>query len=201
MLTKKPNINIETCTHIKAAGGPCNSPALRGEHLCYFHTRVIKGVASRADSIIDVDAIMETPEALQLAIMKVYNNIMRHKIDLKTGTLLIRTLRIAALNVKYVNFDKHRDQMVREIPDYDAQYLKENPEAAEVPVRVPPFGGPAGITYPETSDSQVKDFRATFARARNGSVDDMNHLINHLSSKLPKKTGLESLLDLKRTFG
>jgi hypothetical protein len=44
------------------------------------------------------------------------------------------------MNVKYVNFDKHRDQMVREVPDYDAQYLKENPEATEVPVRVPPFG-------------------------------------------------------------
>jgi hypothetical protein len=76
---------------------------------------------------------------------------------------------IAAMNVKFVNFDKRRDQMVREVPDYDAQYLKENPEATEVPVRAPAFAGPAGITYPETSDSTVKDFRATFARARNGS--------------------------------
>ncbi len=201
MQRQKPNINIETCTHIKAAGGRCNSAALRGEHFCYFHTRVIKGVACRADSIIDIDSIMESPEAIQLSIMKVYDNIMRHKIDLKTGTLLIRILRVAAMNVKYVNFDKHRDQMVREVPDYDAQYLKENPEATEVPVRIPPFAAPVGITYPETSDSQVKDFRATFARARNGSVDDMTHLINHLSSKLPKKTGLETLMDLKRTFG
>ena len=28
----------------------------------------------------------------------------------------------------------------------------------------------------------------------------MNDLINHLSSEVPKKTGLEPLLDLKRTF-
>ena len=165
MHPNKSNINIDICTHIKAAGGRCGSPALRGEHFCYFHTRVIKGVASRTDSITDADAIMESPEAIQLTIMKVYHNIARHKIDLKTGTLLIRILRLAASNAKYVNFDRRRDEMVREVPDYNAQYFKEYPEATEVPVRTPAFAGPSGITYPETSDSKIKDFRATFARA------------------------------------
>src|SRR5271166_6951666 len=40
------NKNTRTCTHIKVNGVPCGSPALRGEAFCYFHQRMIRGVAT-----------------------------------------------------------------------------------------------------------------------------------------------------------
>jgi hypothetical protein len=39
-------IQCKRCTHIKVTGHRCGSPALRGEHFCYFHARMIKGVRS-----------------------------------------------------------------------------------------------------------------------------------------------------------
>jgi hypothetical protein len=36
--------NGRSCTHIKASGVRCNSPALRGEQFCYFHQNAHRGV-------------------------------------------------------------------------------------------------------------------------------------------------------------
>jgi hypothetical protein len=143
-----PHPNVRKCTHIKAAGQRCGSPALRGEFFCYFHTRVIKGVQQRVDMLLHPMALLEDHEAIQLSIMHVVDGLVKGTLELPRARLILQALRIAARNAKEVRFDDcyYRDNeqpMVREVPDYAQQYLFEHPEfgpaltqcGADTPVR------------------------------------------------------------------
>jgi len=138
-LPKRPNV----CTHIKAAGQRCGSPALRGEFFCYFHTRIIKGVQQRVDMRLDSMALLEDCESIQLSLMYVVDGLVKGTLDPNRAKLIIQALRIAARNAKNVRFDdqlyKPTDPpMVREIPDYARQYQIEHPadpRSADAPVR------------------------------------------------------------------
>ena len=125
---KRPKV----CTHIKAAGQRCGSPALRGEFFCYFHTRVIKGVQQRVDMQLHSMALLEDCESIQLSIMHVVDGLIKGTLDPTRARLIIQALRIAARNAKNVRFDTKRESekqsMVREVPDYAQQYLIEHPE-------------------------------------------------------------------------
>jgi hypothetical protein len=128
-----PHPNVRFCTHIKAAGQRCGSPALRGEFFCYFHTRVIKGVQQRVDMQLHSIALLEDPEAVQLSLMHVVDGLLKGTLELPRARLMIQALRIAARNVKEVRFDacyydEDEQKMVREVPDYARQYLIEHPE-------------------------------------------------------------------------
>ena len=126
---KRPSL----CTHIKAAGQRCGSPALRGEFFCYFHTRVIKGVQQRVDMRLDSMALLEDCESIQLSLMHVVDGLVKGTLEPTRAKLIIQALRIAARNAKNVRFDdclyKPTDPpMVREVPDYARQYQIEHPE-------------------------------------------------------------------------
>jgi len=128
-IPKRPTL----CTHIKAAGQRCGSPALRGEFFCYFHTRIIKGVQQRVDMCLHSMALLEDCESIQLSLMHVVDGLVKGTLDPNRAKLIIQALRIAARNAKNVRFDdclyKPTDPpMVREIPDYARQYQIEHPE-------------------------------------------------------------------------
>ncbi len=127
-LPKRPNV----CTHIKAAGQRCGSPALRGEFFCYFHTRIIKGVQQRVDMRLHSMALLEDCESIQLSLMHVVDGLMKGTLDPARAKLIIQALRIAARNAKNVRFDDSlykptEPPMVREVPDYARQYQIEHP--------------------------------------------------------------------------
>ncbi len=131
---KRPNL----CTHIKAAGQRCGSPALRGEFFCYFHTRIIKGVQQRVDMRLHSMALLEDCESIQLSLMHVVDGLVKGTLEPNRAKLIIQALRIAARNAKNVRFDdclyKPTDPpMVREVPDYARQYQIEHPELAQSP--------------------------------------------------------------------
>jgi len=136
---KRPSV----CTHIKAAGQRCGSPALRGEFFCYFHTRIIKGVQQRVDMRLDSMALLEDCESIQLSLMHVVDGLVKGTLDTNRAKLIIQALRIAARNAKNVRFDDHlykptEPPMVREIPDYARQYQIEHPSdpcSADTPAR------------------------------------------------------------------
>ena len=144
---KRPNL----CTHIKAAGQRCGSPALRGEFFCYFHTRIIKGVQQRVDMRLHSMALLEDCESIQLSLMHVVDGLAKGTLEPTRAKLIIQALRIAARNAKNVRFDdslyKPTDPpMVREVPDYARQYRIEHPAdpcsadipapcSADIPVR------------------------------------------------------------------
>jgi hypothetical protein len=135
-MTLPAHPNVRKCTHIKATGQQCGSPALRGEFFCYFHTRVIKGVQQRVDMQLHSMALLEDCEAIQLSIMHVVDGLVKGTLEPTRARLIIQALRIAARNAKNVRFDQcyyeaDEQEMVRQVPDYARQYLIEHPEIGE----------------------------------------------------------------------
>jgi hypothetical protein len=114
------NASVKTCTHIKATGHTCGSPALRGERFCYFHERMIHGVPTPPKQRVHPMALIENEEGIQVALMETINAIVRNTIDLKRATLILRALSIAAHNARRVRFDRQESTMVRTIPHYPA---------------------------------------------------------------------------------
>ena len=112
------NPNVKICTHIKVTGHPCGSPALRDQRFCYFHQRVIRGVRTPPKSRIHPIALLESAEAIQVALMETINAIVRNQIDLPRANLILRALNIAVRNSHRVRFDRCESEMVRAIPDY-----------------------------------------------------------------------------------
>jgi hypothetical protein len=112
------NPRIRLCTHIKVNGVPCYSPALRGEVFCYFHQRMIRGVATPPKSRLHPIAIIENSEGIQASLMEVINALARNTIDTRRAQLILRALHIAVKNAPRVRFDLFEDRMVRETPDF-----------------------------------------------------------------------------------
>jgi hypothetical protein len=119
-LNKPLNKNTRTCTHIKVNGVPCGSPALRGEAFCYFHQRMIRGVATPPKSRLHPIALIEDEEGIQASLMEVINALVRNTIDFKRAQLILRALHIAVKNSPRVHFRVHGAEMVREVPEYPA---------------------------------------------------------------------------------
>src|SRR5579864_3531318 len=65
--------NVRNCTHIKVTGVRCGSPAMRGEQFCYFHQRMMRGVATPPQARLHPIAILENEEAIQASLMEVIN--------------------------------------------------------------------------------------------------------------------------------
>src|SRR5579864_8220467 len=108
--------NDRSCTHIKASGVRCNSPALRGEQFCYFHQNAHRGVRRPPQSRLHPIAMIEDEESIQFALMEVINALMRNTIDVKRATLIIRALHIAVKNAPRVKFGIQ--EPVTKIPEY-----------------------------------------------------------------------------------
>ncbi len=123
------NKNTRVCTHIKVNGVRCGSPALRGEVFCYFHQRLIRGVATPPKSRLHPIAQIEDEESIQASLMEIINALVRNTIDLKRAQLILRALQIASRNAPRVHYSVHGQHMVREIPDYPAAPAVQEPPA------------------------------------------------------------------------
>lgn len=106
------------CTHIKVNGIRCGSPALRSEHFCYFHQRMIRGVSTPPQSRLHPMAFLEDEESIQASLMEVINALVRNTIDLRRAQLILRALHIAARNAPRANFERLQYKMVNEVPQY-----------------------------------------------------------------------------------
>jgi hypothetical protein len=111
--------NVRNCTHIKVDGVLCGSPAIRGEQFCYFHQRMVRGVRTPRNSRLHPIAMLESPEAIQAALMEVINALARNQIDVKRAELILRALHIAVKNARNVHFGLHSNSMVKHIPEYE----------------------------------------------------------------------------------
>jgi hypothetical protein len=128
--------NVKVCTHIKVTGVRCGSPALRGEQFCYFHQRMIRGVATPPNARLHPIALIENEEAIQASLMEVINALARNTIDFKRAELILRALHIAVRNARRVRFNLRENEMVREVPTYPAPPKPAQPAATEPPVEV-----------------------------------------------------------------
>jgi hypothetical protein len=188
------------CTYIRVTGHACKSPALKEKNFCYFHERVIRGVAMPIGSRIDPMFILESRESIQYAIMEIMNAIDTGTMEHKTASLLLRALNIAERNSRRSRFHQRQPQTVKEVPNYGRQYLNEHPEyddlpeqplvAASVPAVVaqpiPPdsqrnpqttlpvtLNLKASSTRPAGWESELRKVRASINRALGGSLPDL----------------------------
>lgn len=210
---------VRICTHIRVTGHRCGSPALRGQFFCYFHARLIKGVRTRVDSQIDPIAIFDDAESIQVGIMQLFHKLLHEQIDYKRAVLLLRALHIASKNARRVRFDLQRSTMVREVPDYAAQYLHEHPELgpplaareihsnssakptplplpaiAPTPRQTPIPKKPPAKAARRTPAQQRKDLERleiSLERARRGSLEDVKHVFREIGL-FPAKEGVQN---------
>jgi hypothetical protein len=91
------------CRHIHTRGNRCGSPALRGQQLCYYHTRarVEAPMAGRTGTFPMPPVDDRT--AIQLALFEVLSRLSSGDIDYKRGAILLRGLQIASLNLSRPN--------------------------------------------------------------------------------------------------
>jgi hypothetical protein len=99
---------------------------MRGEHFCYFHQRMIRGVRTPPESRLHPIALIEDEESIQVALMEVINALMRNTIDVKRAALILRALNIAARNVRHMKFGIHDNTMIKEVPNYPGPPVPEH---------------------------------------------------------------------------
>ncbi len=121
------NKNIRVCTHIKVNGVQCGSPALRDEVFCYFHQRMIRGVATPPKSRLHPIAQIEDEESIQSSLMEVINALVRNTIDFRRAQLILRALHIAVKNSPRVHFRIHQNEMIHGVPNYPAAPAAQKP--------------------------------------------------------------------------
>ncbi len=87
----------EVCRHIKTNGISCESPALKGGHFCYYHskTHTIGAEPNLKYGPLQLP-IPEDPAAIQLSVARISDAIINNRIDLKKANSLFYGLQIAA---------------------------------------------------------------------------------------------------------
>ena len=86
-----------TCRHIKANGLRCESPALKGGHFCYYHSKVHSlGAEPNAKYGPLQLPPPEDPAAIQLSVARISDAIINGRIDQKKAANLFYGLQIAA---------------------------------------------------------------------------------------------------------
>jgi hypothetical protein len=89
---------------------------------------MIKGVRFRLDTRVNPSALLEDPESIQVAIMDITTQLIENSIDWRRASLIIRALQIAVRNARNVHFGRNRKCMVRELPNWDHQWMAEHGE-------------------------------------------------------------------------
>jgi len=188
------------CTYILVTGHACKSPALKGKNFCYFHERVMRGVALPIDARIAPMFVLEDRQSIQYALMEIMNSIANGAIEHKTASLLLRALNIAERNSRRCRFHQRPRQIVQEVPNYGRQYLDEHPEydppsapqtATEAAAPTSPAVTPQPLPKPENQaplslnasvgrpvrpagwESELRKVRASINRALGGSFPDL----------------------------
>lgn len=80
------------CMHIKSNGNPCRSAAMKDEQFCYFHG---EARAQRETQKAREIPVLDSPEAVQLAIMRICSLLANGAIEEKTARALFQGLRLA----------------------------------------------------------------------------------------------------------
>ncbi len=95
----------ERCTHRKNDGELCGSPRMRGGKLCYTHQRM----QTMRPQLVDMPLI-EDPNSIQLALMKMVQALVDGRVDMKLAGLLLYALQIASSNVNRLTFAPQREE-------------------------------------------------------------------------------------------
>jgi hypothetical protein len=79
---------VPECEHIKFNGDRCGSPAMRGKHFCYHHSRIRH---IRPDEALPTS---DSPEAIVYSAQAVIDNVLAGKLDYKPALAIAALLRV-----------------------------------------------------------------------------------------------------------
>jgi len=94
------NTNIPQCTHLRLCGRRCGSPAITGEHFCYWHLKVKAATKAHIDSAITTILLLEDADSVQAALMQVIDMLLKDQVTLPKARIILRAIEIASHNVK-----------------------------------------------------------------------------------------------------
>jgi hypothetical protein len=104
--------NVPRCQHVKVNGTQCGSPALRRRRRCYFHeemcTERAKDLSDQFEQRRFVMPVLEDANAVQVALMKVMQMLVRGQIDTKVAGLLLYGLQTASGNLRHTTFEAEK---------------------------------------------------------------------------------------------
>lgn len=96
------------CQHVKTNGTQCDSPALSGGKLCFFHRRARQQRLRMETEVEDpqpmVLPLLEDANAIQMALMEIMQLMISGRVERKMGATLLYSLQIASSNLARVNF-------------------------------------------------------------------------------------------------
>ena len=102
------------CRHVFAEGHRCGSPALRGQSLCYNHSRSRREAPISGRSGTFPMPRIDDRAAIQLALFEVLSRLSGGDIDYKRGGILLYGLQIASSNLP-----RHATQAAEQQPQVD----------------------------------------------------------------------------------
>ena len=97
---RQPPRDYALCRHIKTTGHRCGSPALRGEHFCYFHhtaRRPPKHLGVHPDHAVFTFPLIEDGPSILSALADVLARVAADSLNPRRAALLIHGLRIACI--------------------------------------------------------------------------------------------------------
>jgi len=124
---------FKSCTHVKANGLRCGSPALRGQSFCYFHHHSPDHRPRTQARVVQIP-FPENAAAIQVGIHNVMLAIIDRRIDERRASQLLWALQIAAEQSRQLAFDNrlHMSQAVTQLPDYELEELKQKEEERRI---------------------------------------------------------------------
>lgn len=125
---------MKECKHVKASGGTCEAPALRGQKYCYFHVASrdrIRRQREAAERGLPLQfGTLESAETVQLALTDTVNAMLSGRIDRATASTTINALKVAVVNLQNTDFDSEHSFTTYK-PEHD-------PTIPEVEEALPP---------------------------------------------------------------
>jgi hypothetical protein len=92
---------------------------------------MIRGVPTPKNARIHPMALIESEEAIQVALMETINAMVPNTIDLQRADLILRALSIAVRNSRRVRFSACESEMVRKLPESEPAAASASAPAAE----------------------------------------------------------------------
>ncbi|MCI0624485.1 MAG: zf-C3Hc3H domain-containing protein [Acidobacteria bacterium] len=100
------------CTHTKSDGHRCQSPALKGKSLCYFHSRI--RYPRRSHMLRRLD----DGNSVQVTILQAVRALREGTIDPQSARLLLWGLQLASANLKNVTHEALQHPVLpRDVPE------------------------------------------------------------------------------------
>jgi hypothetical protein len=112
------------CRHVMTSGKKCEVPALKGEHFCYYHTRLHLAAKKPVTPMDSIEIpVIEDHCTLQLVLAQVLKQLVNGNIDRHRAGLLLYGPQIAAQTV---------DRSRVSLPSFAVKSISRTPEGDDL---------------------------------------------------------------------